>query len=275
VADGQGDRCQRRRVVQRGGGQVGEPLPVPPQSAEEADHGEHLTGRDIIQGTQDALGPAGRARGVEHRRTQALVGYRRVREGAGRRFEVGEQAVVSGAVDDQAGPQPRAVARRLDGHIPARPGGDQELGGAVVEDVGQLRCGQVGVDARVVQAGPLPGTAGLQVPVVVLHENGVVIQAAQPPRAQQVSQPVGPRLVLGVRNGFTGRGHDECGLIGALTSMRAWVHPIPLRGARSSPPRRPGAAGRRERPGATARAPPESSRRQYAAQSAIARRRRT
>src|SRR6185312_17482087 len=50
-----------------------------------------------------------------------------------------------------------------------------------------------------------------------------------------MSQPVGPRLVLGVRNALAGRGHHERGLISALTSMRAWVHRIPLR-AGTSPP---------------------------------------
>ena len=63
---------------------------------------------------------------------------------------------------------------------------------------------------------------------VVLHEDGVVVQMAEPPGAQQVGQPVGPGLVLGVRNAFAGRGHDERGLIGALTSVPAWVHPIPF-----------------------------------------------
>jgi hypothetical protein len=228
VADGQRDRGQRRRVVQRSRGQVGEPLPVPPQPAEEADQRERVTGRDVVQEPQDALGPAGGARGVEHRRTQAFIGYRRVGEVAGRRLEVTKQAVVPGAIHDLAGGQPRALPRRLEGHIPARPGGDQELGGAVVEDVGQLRRGQVGVDARVVQAGPLPRTAGLQVPVVVLHEDRVVIQTAQPPGAQQMGQPVGPGLILGVTDPLAGRGHDERGLIGALTSMPAWVHRVPL-----------------------------------------------
>ena len=99
----------------------------------------------------------------------------------------------------------------------------------------ELRRGQEGVDARVVQARPLPRTAGLQVPVVVLHEDGIVIQPAQPPGTQQMSQPVSPRLVLGVRNALPGRGHHERGLISAVTSMRTWVHRIPLR-ARSSPP---------------------------------------
>ena len=235
VADGQVDRRLRRRVIQRGGREVGKPVPVLPQPGQEAEHGELVTGRDVVQGPHDALGPAGRARGVQHRRPQAFIGYRRAGEGAGRFLEVSEDAVVSGAVHDQAGRQPRAVPRRLQGHLAARPGGDQEPGGAVVQDVGQLRRGQVGVDARVVQARPLPRTAGLQVPVVVLHEDGIVIQPAQPPGAQQMSQPVSPGLVLGVRNALAGRGHHERGLTGPLTSMRTWVHRIPLR-AGSSPP---------------------------------------
>ncbi len=228
VADGQVDRGLRRRVIQRGRREVGEPIPVLPQPGQEAEHGELVTGRDVVQGPHDALRPAGRARGVQHRRPKGFIADRRAGEGIGRFLEVSEDAVVSGAVHDQPGRQPRALPRRLQGHLPARPGGDQEPGSAVVEDVGQLRRGQVRVDARVIQARPLPRTAGLQVPVVVLHEDGIVIQPAQPPGTQQMSQPVSPRLVLGVRNALAGRGHDESSLTGALTSMRTWVHRIPL-----------------------------------------------
>src|SRR2546430_11079120 len=47
-------------------------------------------------------GPAGRARGVQHRRPQGFIADRRAGEGTGRFLEVSEDAVVAGAVHDQA-----------------------------------------------------------------------------------------------------------------------------------------------------------------------------
>jgi len=87
--------------------------------------------------------------------------------------------------------------------------GDQHPRGAVVDDVGELVRGQVGIDAGVVQPRALAGPAALEVAAVVLHEYRVVVQALQAVGAQQVREAVGARLVLGVGHRLAAARHDE------------------------------------------------------------------
>ena len=72
--------------------------------------------------------------------------------------------------------------------------------------------------------------------MVVFHEDGVVVQALQTGRAQQVRQAIGALLKLAVRHHFARAGHDEGGALGGAGVGVSCVHLLLL--VRSLPSQR-------------------------------------
>jgi hypothetical protein len=108
---------------------------------------------------------------------------------------------------------------------PARGGrADDDLGLAVVDDVGRLVGRQVRVDARVVEAGALGPALALEQPRVVLDHEGDVVGSLQAEVAVEVGHPVGGRLVLGEGEHLAAVGHDDGGIVGTGLGVLAGVH---------------------------------------------------
>ena len=74
----------------------------------------------------------------------------------------------------------------------------------------------------------LGGALGLEHAQVVLHEERDVVEALQADVAEEVREPVAPRLVLGVGDRLARRRHDEQRLVGMLLRVLAWIHRFPL-----------------------------------------------
>ena len=92
--------------------------------------------------------------------------------------------------------------QRLARDVELCPRGDEDARLAVGEDVGELARGQVGIDAGVIEAGPLAGAAGFQIAAVVLHEDRIVVEPLQAAVAKQMRQPVGARVQLAIGDGL-------------------------------------------------------------------------
>ncbi len=236
VADGQADVGQRRRVVERCRRQVAHALLALPQLVQKAEQRQRLAGRGLGQRPQDALGPAGGARGIQHRRAQGFVGDRRVRAGRHGAGVVGHPGRArpalhaSTAAHHQAQGHLRAVGQGLARHRQLVGRGDQQARFAVVEDVGQLVGLQVAIDAGVVQPAALTGDAGLHIAAVVLHEHGVVAQPLQAGATQQVRQAVAAGFQRAIGHGLAAAGHDEGGAVGKFLGVCAGVHAGSCRG---------------------------------------------
>ena len=101
---------------------------------------------------------------------------------------------------------------------------DDRLGAAVVDDVGRLGGGQVGVDRDVVQAAaPRRPHHGVEV-LVVLHQDRDRVALAQTVAAEEVREPVGAGLQFAERHRRTRRMHDDGGLVGVRLGMLANLH---------------------------------------------------
>ena len=111
----------------------------------------------------------------------------------------------------------------LGDRLPGR-GAEQHPGPGVGDDVGDLVGGQVGIDQRVVQPGPLGAALDLQQFRAVLHEHRDVVAALQPGGAQQLRDPVAGSLVLGERHRLAGPAHDDGGLVRMAFGMLRCVH---------------------------------------------------
>ena len=148
----------------------------------------------------------------------------------------------------QLGQAARQVLAQVFAGLAQRRRPDDRLGGAVVDDVGGLGRGQVGVYRHVVQtAAPRRPHDGMHV-FVVLHEDrdGVALGQARPPEV--VRQPVGPRLQLIEGDDRAGRVKNDCGLTCAevLANLHAQtVPPKNLTGVKWSRVSRIGRAGDR------------------------------
>ena len=106
---------------------------------------------------------------------------------------------------------------------------DDRLGAAVVDDVGRLGRGQVGVDRDVVQtAAARRPHDGVEV-LVVLHQNGDGVALAQTVLAEEVGEAVGARLEFGERQHRPRRMDDDGGLVGVGGGMFANLHGPNLR----------------------------------------------
>src|ERR1700685_1138263 len=62
---------------------------------------------------------------------------------------------------------------------------------------------------------------------MVLHEDGVVVEAPEAGRAQQMREPVAARLELAIADRYTRPGHDDGGLVGARLGVLAGIHAAP------------------------------------------------
>ena len=179
------------------------------------------------QRPQDALRLPGRARRVQHRRAQLLVG-----DGFGR--EAGDGVLVAlvavrhgralGDVGDQPPLDVRALLRQVRGHVELRRGGDEDPRLAVVDDVRRLLRREVAVDARVVEAGPLGSSLGLEHAHVVLHQERDVVGPTEPVRAEEAGHLVGPPLVLRVGHDQSAVRHDEQRLVRMVACVLSGVH---------------------------------------------------
>ena len=119
-------------------------------------------------------------------------------------------------------PSPARVSSSL-------PGADDRLGRAVVDDVGRLRSGQVGVDGHVVQPGATRRPHHRVHVLVVLHQDRDGVAFDQTGGPEQVGQSVGPGLQLTERHDRSGRIHDDGGLVGRGNGGVADLHEVTLR----------------------------------------------
>ena len=127
-----------------------------------------------------------------------LVGNRRVRK-YGRRFiEIADGVALAWPVHDQAQLHARALAQRLAGDREMRLRRDEHLRQAVVDDIGELARGQIGIDVGVIEPRALARDSAFDVTRVVLHEDGVVVASFQADGAQEMRDFVGARLQLSV-----------------------------------------------------------------------------
>src|SRR5690606_19492683 len=114
---------------------------------------------------------------------------------------------------------------------------------AVLEDVGELVGLQVGIDRGVVEAGPIAGAAALDEALVVLHEDGVVVEPLQPLATQQVREAIAAPLELAIGDDLAAARHDEGRFVGICPCLPGWVHrlllPVVCRGVRPGPSRGP------------------------------------
>ena len=136
-------------------------------------------------------------------------------------------ADAAGVADDQAERDGRALIEGGEGDVLPRGRGDQHLGLAVLQDVGELFRGEMGVDAGVVEARALARGAGFEIAGVVLHEDGVVVERSEPGGAQEMGEPIAARFQFPVGDPFARSSHDDRRLIGACLSVRPWIHPLP------------------------------------------------
>ena len=156
-----------RGVVERRRAQVDGRLREPVEPDEQPGEGLRLAERAGPQRRLHALGPAGRARRVEHPRALALVVDRlggHGRDGLGVGLEAGEVAA------DREAEADAAEVGAHGGHGLRQPGvGDEGPGAAVGDDVAGLGRGQVEVDRGDVEAGAQRAPHDL-VPGRTVHE---------------------------------------------------------------------------------------------------------
>jgi len=103
-------------------------------------------------------------------------------------------------------------------------GADDRLGRAVVDDVGGLGGGEVGVDRHVVQPTAAGGPHDRVEVLVVLHEHRDGVAFAKSGLPEQVRQLVGPRLHLAEGNDLAGGVEDHRGLVRGGQRMLSDLH---------------------------------------------------
>ena len=147
---------------------------------------------------------------------------------------------------------------QLQGHVPLGRRGHHHPGLAVVDDVGHLFGRQIGVDAGVVEAGPLGRPLEFEHAGIVLHEDGHVVEPSQSVGPEQLGQSVGSPLVLAECDDLTARGHDERWTVRISPGVLPRVHAEKLTRARD-----PACSGH-SRPAAPSPEESSSSRRRHA-----------
>ena len=191
----------RRRMIQRRRRQIDHAFAVLPELLQEIEQRQLLRRRLLRQRPQDAFRPAGGAGRIEHRGADdirprsACPGSPAV---ASRRPTMRSLSPV--AVGDDAELDLGAFLERLARDVEFCHRCDENAGFAVVDDVGELARRQVGIDAGIIQSGPLAGAAGLQVAAVVLHEDRIVVEPLQAAIAKQMRQPIAARLQFAHRS---------------------------------------------------------------------------
>ena len=180
--------AQRGGVVQRRRAQVDAVGREPEQALDQQDERRHrLAVRAVVERRLDALRPAGRARRVEHERALALVveWARRVL-GDGRLVGRPARQV---AIDHEPGRDLAEVRVEAGGDGAQRRRGDDRLGVAVGEDVAGFSGLQVPVDRGAVQACSRGRPEDLEVPGVVLEQDGEVVAGLEAGGPQELREP--------------------------------------------------------------------------------------
>jgi hypothetical protein len=130
------------------------------------------------------------------------------------------------AIHNQAALDARRLRNRFQRDFDLADRRDQHLGLAVVQDVGQLVCGQKRIDAGAVKPRSLAGTAGLEIAGIVFHEHRVVVEPLEALPAQQMGESIGAGVVFGIGHRFAARRHDEGGAVRVQLSVVASVHGV-------------------------------------------------
>jgi len=178
--------------------------------------------RDVDERRLDALRPAGRAGAVEH------VGAAPFRSGRLGRL-VGDDVVqgavaARGVVEGQAHLDPWGRGHQLLGDAGGRRGDDHDARPAVVDHVGRLVGGRVGVDGGDVQAAVDRREDRLQIAQVVVGEHGEVVAGLQPRRTQEVGQLRRPPVQLAEGDPVARRPHHDRRPIGCPSRLISEVH---------------------------------------------------
>ena len=95
---------------------------------------------------------------------------------------------------------------------------------AVVDDVGGLGGGEMGVDRHVVQTCAAGRPHGHVEVLIVLHQDRNGIALTETGLTEQVRQPIRPCLELTESDGDSGGIHDDSGFVGAGLRMLADLH---------------------------------------------------
>ncbi|MEY9220264.1 hypothetical protein ABH974_000687 [Bradyrhizobium ottawaense] len=183
-----------------------------PELGEEIEQRQIMLRRLLRQRPQNAFRPSRRAGRIEHGGAEPLIRDRCCRHIRGDVRKSDDALALAGAVGDDAELDVGAGLDRLAGDVELRHRGDQDLGLAVDQQIGELARRQERVDAGVVQPGAFAGAAGLQIARIVLHEDRVVVEPLQAVLAEQVGQPVAARIELAIGDGLACGRHDEGGL---------------------------------------------------------------
>ena len=198
-------------VIQRRRRQVNRVL----VDTEEGGKGLHVW-MDIIQALQivhrqHALGLAGGARGIQHRRTIALVCDALSGHRCGRLLP-GVKAWLS-AVDHVEVFNRRDIANQLVRYCRKLLRTDEQLRVAILEDVLGLFLAQVRADRRKDQATPHCALHDLHELGIVLDHHADMITALEPVGTKQLGNAVGTLVQFGIGGHLAGIPHDDCRLV--------------------------------------------------------------
>ena len=209
-------------MVERRRRKIDHVRPVFEQAAGQLQPGVAGLGAMLPQRPDDALGPAGGARGIAHQRAQPLLIERARRHVRQRRRQVGE------AVDAAAERQPdRAGLRHQRAQFGAagdRGRGDQRPRIAVLDDIGRLRHRHVPVDRGQVEARAHAGPDRHEAPGAVVAIERDMVAASQPLPVEQLRQPVRFVVELAIAQRFAGGRADHRRLVGKGPRVRPWIH---------------------------------------------------
>ena len=165
----------------------------------------------------DALGPAGGARRIQHVVAGDFVRYRRGR--LLRQFAVPRTEARQRLVDHEEQRRIRRIRDQPLDLLGAFRRGDDDLGAAVFDDVGDLVLGEVAADRGVIQPRALRRPADLHERQPVLDQERDVIAFLQAERAEQMRALVRQLVELAIGDRLAAAGH----LIGDLVRLGAGV----------------------------------------------------
>ncbi|MDT4849157.1 hypothetical protein FQZ97_832680 [compost metagenome] len=181
--------------------------------AEQLDHRADrcvLADLHLRQGAQDAFRPAGGAGAVHHGGAQPLVRQAFGGEVGHGVFEA--RPAVDGAIHHQMTGAIGDQRRQLPGGFAQGPGADEQLGVAVLDDIGHFAGSEEAVDRHHQQSGTQRCPADLEAADVVLEEHREAVAAAQAMPVKVLGEAVGALVQLAIGQGFAAAGVDDCGL---------------------------------------------------------------
>ena len=213
--------AQGRGVIERRRRQIDAVLAEAEQRLDHHLQGVRRVDRPAGQRRLDALGPPGGAGGIEHVGTGRLVGDRRGRQLAQRLFQAG---VGRGRPADHVQLHARDQGRQFVRQRRQGGRGDQDLGPAILDDVGDLGRRQLGRDTGVVEPGPLGRPGDLEVAGIVLHHQGDDVAWPQAQRAEEVRALVRSLVELAIGHRLAGAGHHIGGAVGSGPGVYGRMH---------------------------------------------------